>query len=89
MFELLNVKWGQPTFGTPSGTVTWSSELGGNLALGGGATDASIDETLERALATWENVAAINFVEDNSNPDFTIGASPIDPEFAGVAIFRP
>ncbi|MEO0917572.1 MAG: matrixin family metalloprotease [Pseudomonadota bacterium] len=89
MFELLNVKWGEPTFGTPSGTVTWSSDLGGNLVLDDGATDASIDATLERALQTWEDVAAVTFVEDNVDPDFTIGAAPIDVDFAGVAIFRP
>lgn len=89
MFELLNVKWGEPTLGTPSGTVTWSSELGGDLALNNGATDQSIDDTLNLALQAWEDVAAISFVEDNANPMITFEAAPIDIDFAGVAVFRP
>ncbi|MEM6386558.1 MAG: matrixin family metalloprotease [Pseudomonadota bacterium] len=89
MFELLNVKWGEPTFGTPSGTVTWSSDLGGNLALNNGATDASINATLNAALQAWEDVAAIDFVRDDANPMFTFGAEPIDVAFAGVARFGP
>ncbi|MEO1537115.1 MAG: matrixin family metalloprotease [Pseudomonadota bacterium] len=89
MFELLNVKWGEPTFGTPSGTVTWSSDLAGNLALNNGATDDSIDDTLNEALEAWENVAAVDFVRDDENPMFTFGAAEIDIQFAGVAIFGP
>ncbi len=89
MFELLNVKWGEPTFGTPSGTVTWSSELGGDLVLNGGATDASIEATLIAALQTWQDVAAVTFVEDDVDPMFTFSAAPIDPAFAGVTVFRP
>lgn len=89
MFELLNVKWGEPTFGTPSGTVTWSSELGGGLVLNNGATDESIDETLSQALQAWEDVAAVSFVEDTTDPMFTFAAAPIDIEFAGVTVFQP
>lgn len=89
MFELLNVKWGEPTFGTPSGTITWSSELGGDLVLNNGATDDSIDASLIQAFQTWESVAAVTFVEDDVDPMVTISAAPINPDFAGVTIFRP
>lgn len=89
MFELLNVKWGEPTFGTPSGTITWSSQLGGDLVLNNGATDESIDATLMQAFQTWEDVAAVTFVEDDVAPMVTVSAAPIDLNFAGVAIFTP
>lgn len=89
MFELLNVKWGGPTFGTPSGTITWSSELGGDLVLNNGATDESINSTLIQAIQTWESVAAVTFVEDDVDPMVTFSAAPINLDFAGVTIFRP
>lgn len=89
MFELLNVKWGEPVFGTPSGTITWSSDLGGELALANGATDESILSTFQAALSAWESVAAVDFEQVASGADFTVGAAPIDPTYAGVASYGP
>ncbi len=85
MFELLDVKWGNTTLGTPSGVVTWSSDLAGELSLNLGATDASIEEELQRAFQTWEDVAAIDFEQVASGGDVVVQAAVLDPRFAGQA----
>ncbi len=77
MFNLLNVKWGDPTFGTPSGTVTWSSELGGDLPIASGFDLGDIESALGTAFNAWENVAAIDFQEVGSGGNITVGATPL------------
>lgn len=89
MFELLEVKWGEPTYGTPSGTVTWSGDLGGDLILASGTSDADIDAALQSALTAWEGVAAVDFLEVDSGGDFSIGVAPYEGNIAGVASYGP
>ena len=88
MFNLLNVKWGDPTFGTPSGTVTWSSELGGDLAIAGGSDLDDILDSLRTAFDAWENVAAVDFLEITFGGDITIAtASLTSPTVAQATLF--
>lgn len=77
MYALLSgdVKWGDPTYGEPSGTITWSSDIAGDLTLVSGVSDADIDTALQAAFQAWEDVAAINFVEVASGADVTVSTT--------------
>ncbi len=88
MFNLMNVKWGEPTFGTPSGTVTWSSELGGDLDIAGGSDLDDILASLRNAFDAWENVAAVDFQEVVAGGNITVGtASLTSPTVAQANLF--
>ena len=96
MFAVLDTKWGEPTLGEPSGTITWSNELGGDLVLSQGTTDADIDAALAAAFDRWENVAAIDFEQVDSGGDVVVSAASLnedrmdgDPFVAGVATWEP
>lgn len=88
MFEVLGVKWGEPEYGEPSGTINWTADLGG-LPTGAGFTVADLDSALESAFAAWEAVAAIDFLEVTSGADVTIGSASLGGSVAGVATFGP
>ncbi len=57
MYNLLNIKWGSQTQGTPSGTINWEADLGGLTATG------DLTGALQDAFTAWENVAALSFAE--------------------------
>ena len=71
MYELLNIKWGESTYGTASGPVTWSADLDG-LPISDGADLDDIVSSLTAAFQTWEDVAALNFGEAGSGADISI-----------------
>ncbi len=88
MFNLLNVKWGEPTFGTPSGTVTWSSELGGDLDIVGGSDLNDILGSLRTAFNAWESVAAVDFQEVVAGGNITVSAESLaSPTVAQATLF--
>lgn len=88
MFELLDVKWGDPTFGTPSGTVTWSSELGGDLPIAAGFDLADIEGALNTAFNAWENVAAIDFQQVASGGNISVDTASLSfPVVAQATLF--
>ena len=61
-FALSDKKWGQPVYGTASGTVTWSVVSYSGLSFDSSLyTLADFEEALRSAFRTWENVAGIDF----------------------------
>lgn len=78
MFSLLNVKWGEPTFGTPSGQITWSSELNGDLPIAPGFDLEDIEAALRSAFNAWENVSAVDFVEVASGGSVSIANDALE-----------
>ncbi len=86
MFELLNIKWGEPEFGAPSGTITWSSEIGGELPISDGYNLQDVLDSLQMAFDAWENVAAVDFEEDLSGGgDVIVGTSDLELPTVGQA----
>lgn len=85
MFELLNVKWGEPSFGTPSGQITWSSELNGDLPIASGFDLDDITSSLRAAFDAWENVSAVDFEEVSSGGTVTVSNGPLDAPIVGLA----
>ncbi len=85
MFELLDVKWGDPTFGTPSGTITWSSELGGDFDIASGFDLNDITGALRSAFDAWENVAAIDFQEVATGGLVSVGTADLTSPVVGQA----
>ncbi len=85
MFELLNVKWGDPTFGTPSGQITWSSELNADLPIAGGFDLDDFQVSLRAAFDTWENVAAVDFEEVSTGGFVNVTNGPLDAPVVGLA----
>lgn len=71
MYELEGIKWGDPTFGTPSGTINWQDDLSGLSTSGGG----SLASSLNTAFSAWENVAAVNFQDGGGGIDLQIGSA--------------
>ena len=65
-FALNDVKWGEPTFGTSGGQVTWSAattnfqEQPFNFE---GALTGEFQTAVREAFDAWESVANIDFVE--------------------------
>jgi len=72
LFEFLGHKWGDPEFGTPSGTISWDANLNG-LTPAGDATVDQLESALQSAFTTWENVADVDFVQVSGNADVLIG----------------
>ncbi|MGR3511156.1 MAG: matrixin family metalloprotease [Paracoccaceae bacterium] len=85
MFELLNVKWGEPTFGTPSGEITWSADLGDALPIAEGFDVEDLENSLRAAFDTWENVAAVDFEEVESGADVNVVTQELDWPIVGLA----
>ncbi len=59
-YNVGDIKWGEPTLGTPSGTIYWSEDVLDGLKYTGGNPDL-ITDTLASAFDAWEEVASINF----------------------------
>ena len=88
MYELLNLKWGDPTYGTPSGVITWSDDnFIDSLDIGGAFTTTDIENALDAAFLAWENVAAVDFQEVGSGGALELTSASLDPGVAGVASF--
>lgn len=69
-----DLKWGDPTLGTPSGTVTWSSDYVGSLNYNSSLfSPADFNAALMAAFDTWESVASVDFQMVASS-----GASDVD-----------
>ena len=68
-----DLKWGEPTLGTPSGTVTWSADYTSNLNYSSSFTASDFDAALMAAFNTWESVASVDFQMVSSS-----GASDVD-----------
>ena len=61
-FNAGDLKWGEQTLGTPSGTITWSADYLSNLNYNTSVFSASdFDAALMAAFDTWESVASIDF----------------------------
>ena len=87
MFDLLGYKWGSSTGGTASGTISWNADdLLSDLDLDTGVTSSQMIEALRDAFETWENVAAINFVQGGSSADVTLVAKPYSDDILGEAV---
>ena len=99
MFDAGSIKWGTPTLGEPSGTVTWTlagMDYGpGGLPLGAGANEAGMNATLRAAFQRWEDVAAIDFVEvagasaDIQVFETSLGTDGFGNSIAGQALIGP
>ena len=93
MFELLEVKWGPATYGTPSGTINWSADLG-SLTTSAGVTENDLDAALQSAFDAWEAVAAIDFEKVSTGGQVTVGSdamgyNPGGTNTAGIASWGP
>jgi len=84
-FELLNIKWGNPSFGTPSGVVTWSFATFNSSVQPEDVTynppmPTFFQDEVRAAFDAWEAVADIDFVEvsDSSNVDIRVGVGSVD-----------
>ncbi len=65
-------KWGDPTFGTPSGEIEWSMDLSGGLDIAAGYSLQDLENATRAAFDRWEEVAGLDFTEVNSGADVTI-----------------
>lgn len=93
MYQLNDVKWGAPTYGTPSGTINWSADLGG-LTTTAGVTEADLDAALQSAFDAWEAVADIDFEQVSTGGQVSVsydamGYSPGGANIAGTATWGP
>lgn len=82
-----DLKWGEQTLGTPSGTITWSADYLGNLTYDTSTfSPADFDAALMAAFDTWESVASVEFqmVASSSDSDVDILSGNIGGA-AGVA----
>ena len=80
-FVLLDRKWGQPAFGTASGTVTWGVADYSGLDFDSSQYSlADFDDALRSAFRTWENTSGIDFeytsVVGNADVSVTVAALP-------------
>lgn len=85
MFELLDVKWGNATYGTESGTVTWSNEGLGALSTGAGTSTADLNASLASAFQRWEDVSAIDFEQVASGGNISVSTAAFSGLTAGLA----
>lgn len=75
-YNLFGPKWGDSTYGTDSGEITWTADFGSNFQFDGGDTQADFDAALQDAFDAWEAVADINFTY--VSPDDTTTLIDID-----------
>lgn len=95
MYELLNIKWGESTYGTESGPVTWSDDLDG-LPVASGSNVNDLIGSLRAAFNAWEDVAALDFRETSGTVDIEVGyasfsadSTPLNDGAAGTASWTP
>lgn len=82
-FELEDVKWGNPTFGTAGGIVSWSfASISNDAAFYDydASLTGSFQNYVRAAFDAWEQYANIDFVEvgDATNVDIRLGWDAID-----------
>lgn len=84
-----DVKWGTPTLGTPSGTITWSADYISGLNYSSSFTQADFDAALTSAFDTWESVASIDFqqVSSPSASDVDFVSNSLGSSVAGTASY--
>lgn len=82
-----DVKWGTPTLGTPSGTITWSADYVTALNYSPTYSAAEFDAALTAAFDAWESVASIDFqqVAPGSGADVTVISGSLGGSVAGTA----
>ena len=75
-----DLKWGQTTLGTPSGTITWSADYVDALNYSTAFTSSDVDAALTAAFDTWESVAAIDFqmVSSGTPADVTVASAGLN-----------
>ena len=84
-----DLKWGEPTLGTPSGEVTWSvdtSTFYDDLNIVGGYNETQMDAALVASFDAWESIAQIDFQRVESGGDVTVVANPLSGA-AGTAFY--
>lgn len=90
MFAFLGTKWGDPTIGTPSGTINWDADLSG-LDTAPGATTSGLETSLDNAFDRWEQAASVNFSEGGSidvniiSDSFSMDGDPFNNGAAATA----
>jgi len=87
LFEFLGHKWGDSTFGEPSGTISWNANLNG-LTPAGDATIDQLESALQSAFTAWENVANVDFIEVAGAADVNVGDVTFGPDSDVLAVAR-
>lgn len=82
-----DVKWGTPTLGTASGTVTWSADYVTSLNYGSSFSASDFDAALMAAFDKWESVASIDFQMVASGGDVQVGTASYGGSVAGKASY--
>lgn len=83
MYKLIGTKWGDPTFGTPSGQINWQADLNG-LDVPGTADVDDLVTSLNDAFNRWESVASVDFA--NGGGGVSIGIASFNgTDNAGAA----
>lgn len=94
---VIGTKWGNPTLGTPGGTVTWSlMDTGVQCTLNASDQCSSFDDfmqvgflaEMEQAFAAWSEIADIDFVQvpDGGEPlAVSMGNTAADIRFSGFS----
>ncbi len=85
MYAFLGIKWGDPELGTPSGTITWSSDIADDLTHSSTYRDGQFDAALEDAFERWEDVAAVDFVRVSSGADVNVAVADFSGSIVGFA----
>lgn len=89
-FATADLKWGDPTLGTESGTIYWSADLSDGLVYDGSLYGtADFEAALQEAFDTWEMVASVDFerAADPADADLTIDMAPLAGSTVGVAYY--
>lgn len=86
-FNAGNLKWGDPTLGESSGTITWSADYLDGLKIAGGFSETQVDAALVAAFDAWESIAQIDFERVDSGGDVTVVNGDIGGA-AGTAYFK-
>jgi len=87
-YEIYGRKWGDPDYGTESGEITWSADLGSNFQFDGGDTQAEFDAALQDAFDAWETIADIDFKYVSSgDADINVIVDEVDGQSYGTVGF--
>ncbi len=78
-------KWGDPTFGTPSGEIEWSMNLSSGLRIASGYDRQDLEDATRAAFDRWEEVAGLDFTEVSSGADVTISTGLLSGSTVGQA----
>lgn len=89
-YDLEGPKWGNPTYGTTGGTVTWSfaayNYSNSQYSFDASISDPAYQQLIRDAFAAWSAVANINFVEvaDAATNMMRLGWDAIDGKYNTV-----